>query len=798
MGHLLLQREGHSLLHIETRTGRNPARSPQAFFSRFRFKRLLRLCPPPLLLALLVFGLAWLIGLLRGPLLITMGDDERLDLLYLETGQGGFYQPESRLASGGSEPGRQSKTTYRWAGKTSYINLPWPTEAVPLKATLHLSAPRPNRAPDQGGTNFKVSGLLEWDKLDLGQFDLSGLYEGSDYIFKVPVHLRPNLARLALKFEASDLYPFEASRDPRALSVIFFSLKLEPDYAEFGWRGWLATLARPGLLAIITLACWGLASLALQKNRLALLLEAGVGLTLLLSMLFWSLAAEPFYAPWAFILPLGWLLVGLAGLFCRRAARLPAPFVFTATIFPIVPLAQFAFGRLDLYSVNPSSVIIGLYSGALLYSAAFYFYSNNNVAASTNPFEQAFERAILFASLASYVYTHFSIWQLDFYKGSDFKFYYQLIQSGSAAYARQAMAEPVPPTMAILLEPLTALLGNEVGLALIIWRVFNEVLLLLVLLGLVKIFGGVRQGQNYTPAIIFLVLNFGQVAETIGYGQYNIMVLLALVILIWSIKQPHPTLSGVSLALAFSLKPYLILLAPFLVFVYRSKKLTENPFALATNDNSGKGSQKYSQFLGGFGAALVLITLILWLTNWLAVLPNYFFRLAAQFAEPPPGVANQGWWAFLIRLTLPQSIPDDLPRWLALIGYAGILGAVTLTFYTLRHSRSFQNFELTQLKAGSLIFLSLLIAPLVEMPASTAALVGLVALLISFSQGAKEISAGQLLLFALAYAILAYGSRYDFFDDTVVGLARPGSSYRFLALAGLWLLALWQLRKQPI
>ena len=683
-----------------------------------------RFCPPPLALALLVFGLSWLLGLVREPLQITLGEDNRLDQLYLTTG---FHQPESRVTT----EANGSTVTYRWAKLTSYINLPWPTEAVPLKATLHLTAPRPNRSPDRGGTTLNVTGLLEWERLDLGQFDLTGLYEGSDYTFKIPLHLRPNLALLVLKFETSDLYPSSVSRDSRDLAVIFFSLTLEPDYAEFGWRGWLATFARPGLLATITFCIWGLASLILQNWREALLLEAGAGLTLLLSMVLWPLAAEPLYAAWAFILPLGWLLMALAILFSRRAIHLPTPFVYVATLFPIMPLAQFAFGRLDLYSLNPSSVIIGLYLCALLFSAAIYIAGN-----SAATFEQAFVRTTLVASFVSFAYAHFSLWQV---RDSGFKAYYQV------SLFNLTLTEPVS-------------------------RIFNEGLLALCLVLLMKVFGGMRQGKHYTPAVLFLALNFGQITETISFGQYNLVVLLGLILMVRWKESGRVTKAGIALALPFVLKSYFALLLLFLL---------------------EKGRRAAT--IGGFVFGSLFLLALSVIVNGEKALPDYFSSLMAEFKQPSLDILNQSWWSFLGRLSLAEVGKDyngRLATWIMPLGYVGMVVAIVLTVYLIWRNRC-QTEKLERvryLKLAALILLSLLIPNTVWIYATLPALLAILAVLLALDP--PPTSRGQLFLFALTYAILAYGGRYNFFGDEAFGLARLGSSYRFFAALVLWILCL--------
>jgi hypothetical protein len=68
-------------------------------------------------------------------------------------------------------------------------------------------------------------------------------------------------------------------------------------------------------------------------------------------------------------------------------------------------------------------------------------------------------------------------------------------------------------------------------------------------------------------------------------------------------------------------------------------------------------------------------------------------------------------------------------------------------------------------------------------------LVAIVAMLIALSR--DNTSRPKLLVFALAFGLLAYGGRQEFFFTEAVGLERLGSSYRFLATFALWSLNLW-------
>ncbi len=745
--------------------------------SRSRWSYLVALCPPPLALALLILGLAWGLALLRGPLTIDIGANDQLDLLYLKPVEDGFFAAETRPLNPDFP---QADLTYRWAGANTRLKIPWPLDAVPLKAILRATAPRPDRLPFQTGASLKLKGKLEWDTLDLGQAEVNGFYQGNYYQFSLPVHLRPNLSNLVLEFEADNAFR-PAKGDTRELSILFFSLRLEPNYSEFGWRGWVASFARPGLLAVIAFCCWGIGRSFWRRGSWALGLEAVAGGLLLLSMVIWPQAAEPLYAPWAFIMPLVWSLMALAEMFRRRATGLPAPFVYAATLFPVLPLAQFAFGRLDLYSVNPGSVLIGAYVGALFYAGGIYISSK-----LTHPglFERAFERGMLIAALVSFAYNHFTIFQLNLHRGTDFKYYYLGLlnhEQGGLLYDLPTQAASLPPTFSITLWPLARLFGPDTTGALFVWRIVSELLLVPCLLILGRVFGGERHGVRMTPAVWFLALNWGQISESLGYGQWNIFGLLGLSLMALWLKKGRAGVAGVALALPVGLWFYPLLAA----------------FSFATESERAKRWRAWGGLLLGLTGLLALTGI----TVGFDQIGRYISRVAFENPRPPLDITNQSLWGFWSRLSVAQVTGDfkgDLPGWVAWAGYSSALGLTLLTGWIVWRRRGPNSDQL--LRVGTLIWLSVLIPPFAWMSYMVLCLIGVLIL----AQALNRPSEGnqprwQLFGFGLAYAVLAYGGRYDFFGDEEVGLARLGSSYRFLAVLALFGLSLWQLWKsQPV
>jgi len=748
--------------------------------------------PPTLLIALVVLALAWTLQLLRPPLTLEIGAADALDTLYLDEGSyldvdtgldkgyGGFFAPEVQPAAA-SAPAN-TPMTFRWGARLAYLRMHWPLDATPLTATLQISAPRLDRPPDQPGTTITITAVMERDETVLVRnLPINGLTH--NYSFQIPTHLTPNLAELRLRLESSNSFQ-PGKGDTRNLSLIYFRLTLVPAYSAFGWEGWLASFARPILLAMITFFCGAFARQIFTYRRWAWVGESVAGFLLLASLLLWPIMAEPYYAAWAFVLPLGWLLFWLAGIFARRAPNLPTPFVYAATLFPILPLTQFALGRLNLYSINPGSVTFEVYFGALLYCAGMYVRFNLLGSRQDKAFEGAFVRAMLAAAVISFLYNQFFVWQTNLYRGSDFKVYYFALrnyQAGNPLYDLTSIlnhpgdAARMPPSFGFLVWPFVQIFTYNVELALAFWRAFNELLFIPVILLLIKIFGGVRDGKKFTPAVIFLCLSFNQVSETIAYGQFNLILLLGLALTALWVKQRRDSWAGAVLAVGAGIK----LIPALWAFFWPLERRWRGLIGVA---------------IGLGGVALLTALTVGWDNLWL-----YLIKIVFGVNRPEIAISNQSWFGFLGRLSVPKVMDDykgELAAWVIWLGYGGALVFTCLTLFVVWRKHGGDSTQ-DLLKLSSLNFLSLLIPPFIWFHYVTLGLVSILTLLVVLGSLAPEQSLPrwQLLVFGLAFATLAYGGRNDFFFTDAVGLARLGSSYRFGAVAALWLLSLYYLWK---
>jgi alpha-1,2-mannosyltransferase len=633
---------------------------------------------------------------------------------------------------------------------------------------------------------LSVIGQIEYNQYDFGSQNITGYYDGREYLLTLPLHIRPTLEYLRLRFEASNAYT-PSSGDTRSLSTIFFQAKIEPDYSNFGVEGWLSTLWEPSLLAIICLSCWGIARLLGMPKKWALLLEATTGTILLAGLFIAPLALKPYLSAWSFILPIGWLLLWLAGLFSKRAPKLPAPFVYAATLYILIPLAQFAFLRLHLYSLNPSSLTSGVFTGALLFSAGMYNSHNlrpeDNSPDGLTVFERWFSRAMLAAAFISFLYNQIYTFQVDPFRGVEFRSHYVTLlnsQNGRNLYdldrllSQPSVAPRLPPFYAVLFLPLTQLFGTDQQIALQLWRVINLLLLVPTLIFLVRLFGQNSGKIHFRVPVLFLALSFSPVTDTIGFGQVNTIALLGLLLALQKLNEKRDVKAGLYLAIPSGLLLFPAALSFYFVLTKRWRGLV-------------------SLGVGFLGVGLLGLMVMGW-DNFIL----YFRAIGIILTRPDTDISNQSIFGALARLSVPEitlSYRGDYPFWALLTGYICSFGLIAFTIkrlWQIRHE--VESPSTARLLPGILILTGLIVAPIALMNNEMLALPAL-ALLLQVLSNAKT-PRWQLFVFGVCFGLLGYGNTYDFFPGEAVGLARLGASYRLAALLILWGLYLWLIKRQ--
>ncbi len=571
-----------------------------------------------------------------------------------------------------------------------------------------------------------------------------------------------------MRFDSSQTFQ-PGKGDTRNLSALFFNLKLEPDYSNFGWRGWLASFYRPALLALLTLFAWYLADLACLKKSWGLAGEVITGALLLLSLFFWPGAAEPFYTGWTLILWGGCLALWAAWKFSWEFNGSSTPFIYIACFLPLMPLTQFVAGRLDFGSLNPGSVSLIAYWSAFIFSGlAFYFFRSR--------FQIVFLSLFLAASVLVFGFAHWQVFAQNLYRGADFRNYYlqflEVEQNHGPLYSLQQMAAHpgeavrMPPAFTLLFWPFTRIFGPDVNSALLAWRGVNELLLIPVLMLFYHTFKDFFRGNYFWPTLLLLTLNFGQLAETIAYGQQNIILLLGLALTAYFVKANWDFMAGLALSFPIWIKLFPVLSGTFFLIERRWKSLG-------------------GLVLGALVINFLTVVVVGWENTWF-----YFSRAMWSVNDPEPGISNQSWWGFIGRWGMAEIGPDftlSFPSFLVPVGYLGALFGLALTLVSLWQNRGGSLLEL-QLKLGALTFLALWISPFSWFHYIAAGLGSFIPLLVALDR--KEAPRAWVILFSLAYVILAFGGRETFFFSEAVGLARLGSSYRFLAILTLWSLSL--------
>ena len=281
--------------------------------------------------------------------------------------------------------------------------------------------------------------------------------------------------------------------------------------------------------------------------------------------------------------------------------------------------------------------------------------------------------------------------------------------------------------------------------------------------------------------VLFLILSFNQLSETVAYGQVNIILLLGFLLTSYWVSSSYNGRAGLILALPAVVK----LLPGVIVFYFLIKR-------------------SWLSLAGFIGSSVILsflsISIVGWNNFWF-----YFSTVIWHVNDPELGVANQSWWGFIGRLATYEingDFKNPYPVGLTFIGYIGAVVGLSLTFYIIWKAKKVLNQPLNaQMALAALSLVSLWIPPFSWMHYITQGLGSILIVFMGVNVTArpfkginvKEGSNISSFLFAICFVLLAYGGRDTFFPAEVVGLARFASSYRFFATFLIWALCLRQL-----
>lgn len=350
---------------------------------------------------------------------------------------------------------------------------------------------------------------------------------------------------------------------------------------------------------------------------------------------------------------------------------------------------------------------------------------------------------------------------------------------GGSLYDLQAVREnhfghvfKVPPFYGMLFVPFV----QQDGLMILFWhRIINMTILMLTMLILLRelkiaLFSAMGAG-------ILLVFNTRAIADTVAYGQIDILLLLLLTLALFLARRGCDGWAGAAIALATLFKLYpALLLAFFLV------------------------KRQWRAFIGFGIAMLVCNGIALAVMGW-EMHRIYLFEVIPAIGGGTAWVENQTLNGFVSRI-FASSVTATIYHHptVSLITYigfgVGVGGAMLLSLW--RAERTSIRYAL---QFSLYILLLVLVVPAAWIHYQTILILPWVIILLTYSQ-TVGVSRWLGILVALAYSLLSYGNQWSFYTGHIMGgLTVFGISFKFYGMLLLLLviiLGIVSKRMQPI
>lgn len=341
----------------------------------------------------------------------------------------------------------------------------------------------------------------------------------------------------------------------------------------------------------------------------------------------------------------------------------------------------------------------------------------------------------------------------------------------------------VPPFYGMLFLPIAEATDPQYNLALAAHRGLNIVLYLTtggLLASLLHRQGASRFGWSVALGAVGVIMGLMQPPfDTIAYGQIDIMLLLLLTATLLGLRSQRAWLVGLAIALGALFKLYPLLLLGFL-FVRREWRA-----------------------IGWTGAWLVLFNgVAVGVMGWQNHVV-YVTQVLPNIGGGTSWVENQTINGFLSRL-LTGTMQTDPVRdpLINLLTYTcfGLVAGVSLLLALVRSERQSSLFAL-QFSLFAVVMV--LAVPAAWMHYATITILTLVVLV--WYAADQPLTLGKAMLIALAFALIAYGNQWSFFNGTRnPGLPALALSYKFYGLLVLWSLVVtllwqaWALRREAV
>jgi hypothetical protein len=673
---------------------------------------------------------------------------------------------DARFVGGFHETEHFGSMDVRWTTEDAELALPRPPGDGPAILTLRLLNSRPADQPDP-----QVA--LSADGRDLGQLTVIRKLDAARH-YRV---LIPGGAGLgwATRFRLQ-MAPFSLPNDPRPLGVVVDRAVLEPLGPAWPPSLWLALCA-----LALGLTAYALPRMLGASPLLALALAAGLAGLLAAGVAARPLEVLPFLQRIPALLGLGCLGLALARRLTRTLAPEPADRaaqngrgpsaaapgsvgaealpVYLAVAWWLGPLFQLVMTADGAVNVWPG--IPTMWIGAGL-AAALLLTQLPPLGARLSARGTRFSVVLALLAVAALLHLGYMIEFAFTRSGPDFWILFKGAREwarGGSLYDLQAIQTDhfghvfkVPPFYGMLFVPFVFQDGLQI---LLFHRILNTVLLGLTGLVWLRMWG--LRPASALGAGLLILLNCRPFADTIAFGQIDLVLLLLLSLALWALRGERDLLAGALIALGTLFKIYPVLLLAFLV------------------------AKRQWRALGGFALGMLLYNgLAVAVMGW-EMHRIYLFEVLPKIGGTTSWVENQTVSGFLARLVSPPTVADIFAnRSLALLGTAlsgalGLLGCALALPEAPRRSTAYA------LQYGAFLLLMVLVVPAAWMHYETLLLVPFAALLLHAREHPLRLPRAAGL--ALGFALVAYGNQWSYYDGTVMGLLTvAGVSYKFYGM----------------
>ena len=704
-----------------------------------------------LLAAAVVLALLWPASLAAWPLTVDVGGNDH------------------RFARGFHEPEQLGGRSMRWTDGDSTLLLPQPPAGAPSVLGLALLDSRPERSTPLvvrlGINGAEVTALV-----------LHGYFPRNYRLLLPPRLSASGTVQVRLQSEA----PLIAS-DGRHLGVVVFDATLTPQRSALLLPGpWLALCALTGgALAYAALRLAGAGS------RLALT-STGVSAALIaFGVVMRPLEVLPYLGHFAAAAAIACLGVLLARLIVPLALRQHsgagsrlmvageyAPIVLAIAYWMVVLYQRFmVLDGATALGPSPWTVGVGVgLAGALGIGLPLWWALRGRRLPPGAGRARGAQIALVTLALAAGVHLGWSLWYAFTRQAPDFWILFRgaraWANSGSL-YDLEAVATnhfghvfKVPPFYGMFFVPLARAFDGLSVLA--AHRVMNVFLIIATALLWLRMWR--LPLISPSAAALLIVMNFRPLADTIAFGQIDLVLLFVLTAALWALREGRDGLAGALVALGALFKLYPVVLLAFFVLKRR--------------------------WAGLWGFALGML-----LCNGVAIAAMgwelhrvYLFEVLPKIGGTTAWVENQTLSGFIARLAAsPMSATIFQHQPLQLLGMA-LSAATALVVCGLALIPTDRRSPAFALQYGLFLLLMVLCVPAAWMHYETLLVIPFAALLL-YLQG-RQAPLGYLLALGVSFALIAYGNQWSFFNGTVTGvLSLLGISYKLYGMALLGLLA---------